>query len=96
MLDRLGNANPIEDDKALRLYDKHLRGIRSLASVRGNFEMMEVAYADVIANPTAWAGEIAYFTGHKLDCRAMADVVEAALYRNRISVEAPLNSESEE
>jgi hypothetical protein len=83
MLDRLGQVNPVDDEKAVRLYEKHLRGIRSLTSVRSNFEMMNVAYADVVARPHEWAGRIAAFTEQALDCAEMTRVVEAALYRNR-------------
>jgi hypothetical protein len=83
MLDRLGQANPVEDQKALRLYEQHLRGIRSLASVRSNFEIMEAAYREVVSDPEAWAPRIAAFTGRQLDCRKMTAVVETSLYRNR-------------
>jgi Sulfotransferase domain len=83
MLDRLCQVNPVDDEKALRLYEQHLRTVWSLASVRSNFEIMEAAYAEVLADPEAWAQRMAAFTGHELDCRRMAAVVECSLYRNR-------------
>jgi Sulfotransferase domain len=84
MLARLNHANPVDDDKALRLYKRHLQSVRSLASVRSNFRLLEVPYATVIANAVDWSHRIAEYVGRELDHVRMADVVDANLYRNRL------------
>lgn len=83
MLARLNQANPVGDDKAMRLYTRHLQNVRSLASVRSNFRLLEVPYTDVIAAADAWSRKISAFVGRDLDYRGMAGVVDASLYRNR-------------
>jgi hypothetical protein len=84
MLDRLKAANPVEDEKAFRLYERHLKNVRSLASVRSNFEMMEVPYAEVIEDVGLWSSRIATFIGREMNQARMAEVVDARLYRNRV------------
>jgi hypothetical protein len=85
MLARAQKPNPVDDEKALRLFRQHLKNVRSLVGVRGNFEMIEVPYAEVIRDPRAWTSRIATFVGRRLDEERMAGVVEARLYRNRVA-----------
>ena len=83
MLERLKQPNPIGDDQAIRHCERHLEGVRQLASVRSNFEMLEVPYAEVVESPVVWSQRIASFVGRKLDVQRMAAVVNGSLYRNR-------------
>jgi hypothetical protein len=83
MLARLGQANPVADEKAQRLYMRHLHSVRSLAGVRSNFRLLEVPYNGVIAAANDWSRRIAAFVGRDLDHASMAGVVDARLYRNR-------------
>lgn len=85
MLERLKQANPVADDKARRHYEQHLRGVRSLVGVRSNFRLLEVPYAEVVAGADAWSRKISAFVGRDLDCARMAAVVDASLYRNRVT-----------
>ena len=84
MLARLNQVNPVGDEKTLRLYARHLQGVRSLAGVRSNFLLLEVPYAEVIAAADAWSRKISAFVGRDLDHASMAGVVDASLYRNRV------------
>ena len=83
MLDRLNQANPVADDKALRLYQRHLQNVHSLAGVRSNFRLLEVPYTEVIGAADDWSQKISTFVGRNLDHVRMAGVVDASLYRNR-------------
>jgi len=84
MLDRLGEPNPIEDEKAMALYEKHLKEVRSLVGVRSNFELLEVHYSGVINEPGVWADKIRNFLQLNLDPERMREIVDKSLYRNRI------------
>jgi hypothetical protein len=84
MLARLNQANPVSDDKARRHYEQHLRGVRGLAGVRSNFQLLEVPYVEVIGDAKDWSQRISAFIGRELDIARMAAVVDAGLYRNRL------------
>jgi hypothetical protein len=53
-----------------------------------NFEVLEIDYPDLIANPAIWATKVNEFLGGHLDAKAMADCVKPALHRNRATVGA--------
>jgi hypothetical protein len=84
MLARLKQANPVTDEKALRHYERHLQSVRSLASVRSNFRLLEVPYTGVIGSADVWSLKISAFLGLDLDCGKMTGVVDSSLYRNRV------------
>lgn len=84
MLDRLGNAAPGGDLEAMReAYRNDIVSARLHARKRPNMELIEVQYADAVADPTAAARLVNRFLGGSLDEAAMAAAVNAALYRNR-------------
>jgi len=83
MLNRQEAPNPVEDEKAMDLYRKHLINVRVLARCRPNFEMLELSYRDTLHNPPATAEKIAQFLGVSLDTGKMSTVVDTRLYRNR-------------
>jgi hypothetical protein len=83
MLERLKQPNPIGDEQAIRHCERHLESVRRLTSVRSNFEMLEVPYAEVVQSPVVWSQRMAAFVGRKLDVQRMAAVVNGSLYRNR-------------
>jgi hypothetical protein len=88
MLARLNQHNPVTDEKALRHYQQHLQGVRSLVSVRSNFSLLEVPYSGVVASADLWAPKISSFVGRDLDHAAMSRIVDASLYRNRADAKA--------
>lgn len=83
MLARRGEPNPVDDAKALELYRRHLVNVKLLLRTRPNFAVLEVPYAEAVADPAGVAARIARFLGGGLDAARMAAAVDPALYRNR-------------
>ena len=83
MLDRRGEENPIEDEKAKEQYLRHLVDVQYLARKRPNFEMIEVNYREALEDPLPFATAVNEFLGGRFDVEAMASVVDPELYRNR-------------
>ena len=84
MLDRLGNAAPGADLEAMKeAYRNDIVAARLYARKQRNIEMLEVHYADTVADPAATARTVNAFLGGGLDEAKMAAAVKAALYRNR-------------
>ena len=83
MLERRGEPNPLADDKALSLYEKHFIKVRALVERKSNFEMLEVDYRETLTDPAACAMRINDFLGGWLDVGKMIGVVDPKLYRSR-------------
>ena len=83
MLDRRGEENPIEDEKAKEQYLRHLVDVQFLARKRPNFDMIEVKFREALDDPLPFATAVNEFLGGHLDVEAMASVVDPELYRNR-------------
>lgn len=83
MLDRRGEENPIEDDRAKDAYLRHLVQIRFRLRDRPNFALLEADYREALEEPEEFARKIRDYLGRDLDVDAMADVVDRDLYRNR-------------
>lgn len=85
MLDRLGNAAPGADLEAMReAYRNDIVAARLYARKQPFMQMIEVHYAEVVADPAGTARQVNEFLGGKLDEAAMAAAVNAHLYRNRV------------
>ena len=83
MLERRGNENPIEDEKAKELYRKHMIDTKVYVRRSPNFALLEIQYGDIVRRPEQCAAEISEFLNSPLDTLAMANVVDPDLYRNR-------------
>jgi len=83
MLDRRGEENPIEDEKAKEQYLRHLVDVQYLARKRPNFDMIEVKFREALDDPLPFATAVNEFLGGHFDVEAMASVVDPELYRNR-------------
>jgi hypothetical protein len=84
MLDRLGNAAPGADLEAMKeAYRNDIVSARLYARKQPNMEMLEVHYAETVADPVATARTVNAFLGGGLDEAKMAAAVKAQLYRNR-------------
>lgn len=85
MLIRRGErVDPDADERMRRLFEKHLAKTRSWLGSNRRFEVLELEYSQVIANPLAQAQRIREFLGHELDLHKMAGAVEASLYRTKV------------
>jgi len=83
MLDRRGEANPVEDEAAKEAYIRHLVDVRFMVRKRANFEMLEVHYTQALETPQSFVNDVNEFLGGNLDIDAMMQVVDPELYRNR-------------
>jgi hypothetical protein len=84
MLDRLGNPAPGADVEATReSYRNDIVAARLHARKQPNMELIEIHYADAIADPRSVAHTVNEFLGASLDEAAMAAAVREKLYRNR-------------
>ena len=87
MLDRRGFAAPGGDLEAMKeAYRNDIVAARLHARKQPNMEMLEVHYAEAVADPTATARAVNAFLGGGLDEGKMAAAVNEALYRNRTRV----------
>jgi hypothetical protein len=84
MLDRLGNAvEGVELEAMKEAYRNDIVAARLYARKQPNMEMIEVHYAETVANPSETARVVNAFLGGSLDEAAMAAAVKEQLYRNR-------------
>ncbi|RPJ58015.1 MAG: sulfotransferase family protein [Acidobacteria bacterium] len=83
LLHRGEKIDPASDERMCGLFEKHLQKTKSLLESSKHFEVLELQYSQVIANPVLEARRIREFLGQNLDVDKMAGAVEASLYRNR-------------
>ena len=82
MLARLGKPNDLPDEMAVQLLASQVKDAAFFLQ-RPQFEVLELQYAETLANPRPQAERIARFLGGGLDVDKMASVVDNQLYRNR-------------
>jgi hypothetical protein len=84
MLIRRGEtAGKVSDKKMFELFRRHLVWLDSRLKKQTNTGLVYVDYGAVIADPAAQAKKVNQFLHHRLDIKAMAGVVDPALYRQR-------------
>ncbi len=83
MLERRGETSDISDEKLAELLRKHVQQVKLWLAQQPHFEMLDLDYNAMLADPEPWAERVNAFLGGKLDVRAMVEVVDPNLYRNR-------------
>lgn len=84
MLAQRGEGHDRARDAALEAaYAAHLRRVKSLLTHDARFAALDVAYADVVADPHAVAARLRTFLRAQLDQGRMAGAVDRGLYHNR-------------
>lgn len=84
MLARRGeDADAMDDAKMASLFEKHLLQIEQWLQTQPNFKTLYVHYSDVLAKPEYQVNRVAKFLGGNLNIKAMGEVVDPDLYRNR-------------
>ena len=84
MLIRRGeNADDMDDEKMAGLFEKHLQSTINWMGEQPNIAVMYVHYSDMLANPESHVEKIQTFLDQPLNTRAMAEIVDPNLYRNR-------------
>ena len=73
----------ISDEEMADLFRKHLATVKRWLQEQTNFEVLEVDYNQMLADPLRQVHAIAGFLGGQLDEEDMAAVVNPDLYRNR-------------
>lgn len=64
-------------------FEKHLREVYAWLDGKSYVQAMRIPYHDVLSKPKEIAEQLAQFLGTALDVDAMAQQVDASLYRNR-------------
>ena len=83
MLERRGEENPIEDTRVTELYRKHIIHSKVMMRERSNFALLEIEYANALADPARFAALVNDFLGGRLDPGRMSEAIDPTLYRNR-------------
>lgn len=83
MLERRGETSKTDDDRMHDLYSKHLAKTKQVLGGSDRFEVLELHYRDVVANPGEAARRIREFVELPLDLAKMTQVADKELYRNR-------------
>lgn len=83
--DRGAPPDEIPDDRIALGYERHLKDIAALVRRRTCFEVLDVDYAAVLADPSVQAARIGRFFDNTLDVSRMTAVIDHRLYRNRRS-----------
>lgn len=83
LINRGEDPNKAEDAEISALFEKHLQSVMSWARLQPNVEVLYVHYSDILANPEPHVEQINRFLGGSMNVRAMVEVVDPDLYRNR-------------
>ncbi len=84
MLNRHGKDDgAIKDEQMAKMFRSHLAEFMSWIPRQSNFQMLEVDYNQMLAEPANMVAKINEFLGGSLNADAMAGVVDPKLYRNR-------------
>jgi len=83
MLKRRDEKSEISDEKLAALLRKHVQQTKTWITRQPNFRMLDLDYNAMLVDPEPWAEKVNAFLGGELDVRAMVEVVDPNLYRNR-------------
>ena len=86
MLARMGTSVEASEQEELRLrFERHLVELEEWRAQQGYFRVLRGAFADVHEDALQAAVRVSDFLDEALDTRAMAEVVDEGLYRQRQS-----------
>jgi hypothetical protein len=83
LIHRGEDPDKMDDAQMGMLFERHVQSVEQWLNGRPNFEVLYVHYSDVMADPLPEINRICRFLGRDMDVRAMAEVVDPQLYRNR-------------
>ncbi len=86
MLARRGTEGAnLTDEQLTKAFEGQLQRAEAWLAEQPNFEVLEVDYNCLIADPAPVAAEVNRFFGGGLDVESMRGIVDPALYRQRIA-----------
>jgi hypothetical protein len=83
MLARRGETTELDDEQLAELLERHVAQVKAWLARQPNFHTLDLDYNAILADPEPWAERVNAFLGGGLDVRAMVEVVDPHLYRNR-------------
>ena len=83
MIKHRGETDESDDRMMIDAYMNHLAAVRILSRKRPNFEMVEIRYDTTVKDPKEAARQVNVFLGGTLNEKAMGEMVDADLYRNK-------------
>ncbi len=84
MLIRRGKEpDEIPDEEMADLLAQHVAQVKAWLARQPHFQLLEVSYNAMLADPRPWVQEVNRFLGGFLDEKAMVAAVDPSLYRNR-------------
>lgn len=84
MLVRRGEpTDAISDERMAALFAKHVKQVKAWIAEQPNVNVLYIHYSDILANPDEQARRLNRFLGSNLDEKAMAEMVDPNLYRQR-------------
>ncbi|HEY3139142.1 MAG TPA: sulfotransferase [Blastocatellia bacterium] len=87
MLIRRGEpTDNVPDEKMAAMFEKHLAQVESWLAAQTNIDTIYISYNEVMKDPGPNAERINQFLGGSLNVRAMAEVADRALYRQRLVI----------
>jgi len=85
MLIRRGEpTDNVPDEKMGAMFEKHLAQVESWLAAQPNVDTIYVSYNEAMKDPASNAQRINQFLGGSLNVRAMAEIADRALYRQRL------------
>ena len=88
LINRGEDPDKMDDAQMTMLFENHVRQVEKWLGQQANVEVLYVHYSDVMADPLTAINSMTRFLGRDLDVRAMAEVVDPNLYRNRQTEQA--------
>ncbi len=83
MLERSQQVSDISDETLAALFARELEAFDKWSQAQPNFAFLQVSYNELLKDCGSAVSQINQFLGGKLDTRAMQEVVDPELYRNR-------------
>lgn len=86
LLNRGEDPDAVSDDEVARMFQGHLERLDSWLARRENVAILDVDYNELVnGGGLRYARNVNDFVGGRLDMNAMAGVVDADLYRHRVT-----------
>ncbi|GJM42068.1 MAG: hypothetical protein DHS20C20_23500 [Ardenticatenaceae bacterium] len=83
LINRGEDPEQAPDEEISALFEKHLNSVMDWMAARPNVSVIYIHYSDMLANPAPQVAQLNEFLGGNMNIRAMSEVVDPNLYRNR-------------